>query len=166
MKKIQKKLSNYDEFSIRKATFPADEKALSEIVREYFTWLELPTSHRGFAEEIKNLEGHYSPPSGVFLLLVQGEIIQGCVALWAHSPQIAEVKRLYVKQSFRGKDLGQRLMLAAIEQARKLSFEQLILGAIPKTTSAQALYAKLGFRRVEPFYSPAPEGTAFYKLYL
>ena len=159
-------ISQTGEVTIRPACFPGDAAGLKELVREYFSWLELPTTHRGFAEELENLEIHYTPPSGVFLLLVRGDGLLGCVALLSHGKEVAEVKRLYVRQQYRGMMFGESLMSSAIEEARTRSFQELILGAIPKTTSAQALYRKLGFTGAEPFYPDPPEGTSFYKLSL
>jgi carbonic anhydrase len=149
---------------IREASFPQDQKNLVSLVNEYFAWLELPASHRGFEDEMSKIEIHYTPPSGCFLIAEVDGVLVGCVGLLAHDIQVAEIKRLYVRPSHRGHALGEKLMNAIIHKTQQLGFLKLILGAIPKTKMAQALYAQLGFSETSAFYDDPIEGTKFFQM--
>ncbi|MDD2104450.1 GNAT family N-acetyltransferase [Pseudomonas putida] len=151
---------------IREASFPQDKKNLVALVNEYFAWLELPASHRGFEGEMSKIEIHYTLPSGFFLIAEVDGVLVGCVGLLAHDIQVAEIKRLYVRPSHRGHALGEMLMNAIIHKAQQFGFLKLILGAIPKTTMAQALYARLGFSEASAFYEDPVEGTKFFQMAL
>lgn len=151
---------------LREATFPEDAAVAEQLLREYFAWLELPTSHRGFEDEMKALSDHYSGDAGVLMLLKQGPNTMGCVALQRHDATTAEVRRLYVRDLYSGRGHGELLMKEAIKTAATLRYQRLVLGAIPKTVKAQALYRKLGFSPVEAFYPSPRPGTAFYAIWL
>lgn len=151
---------------IHLAEFPQDTEELVALIHEYFSWLELPYSHRGFAEEISALELHYTLPSGCVLVAeAQGEMV-GCVALQRKDSAVAEIKRFYVRPGFRGQKLGEWLMRAIIEKAEDLEYSALVLGAIPKTVAAQHLYIRLGFSLIPAFYEDPVAGTRFYQLKL
>lgn len=148
------------------ATFPEDATVAEQLLREYFSWLELPTTHRGFEEEVKALSTHYSGEAGLLLILKEGPKVLGCVALQRHDAGTAEVRRLYVRDLCKGRGYGELLMKEVIRTAAAMQYRKLVLGAIPKTVTAQALYRKLGFKASEPFYPSSPPGTAFYTLWL
>lgn len=155
-------MSTPDETTLRIAVFPDDADNVEQLLREYFAWLELPSSHRGFDEEMKQLACHYSGDAGILMLLEKEHAVIGCIALQKHDSDVAEVRRLYVRERYKGHGYGEYLMLEALKVARTLKFKKLVLGAIPKTKKAQALYLKIGFKRSDPFYESPPEGTSFY----
>lgn len=114
------------------AAFPEDTAAAELLLREYFAWLELPNSHRGFEEEMHALSAHYSGDAGLLLLLKQGQHLLACVALQRHDANTAEVRRLYVRERYQGHGYGELLMKHIIEKAAALGYHQLVLAAIPK----------------------------------
>ncbi|NRR31014.1 GNAT family N-acetyltransferase [Oxalobacteraceae bacterium] len=147
---------------VRLARFPADSIGLKSVIAEYIRWLDLDLSHRGFDEEMAQFDQLFSLPSGLFLMAMEGEEIAGCVGLLRHDDSVAEVKRLYVRPAFRGRQLGQQLIAALFEQARALGFARLILDAAPPTVAAQHLYRALGFSEIDPYYPNATPGTIFF----
>ncbi|WP_051670771.1 GNAT family N-acetyltransferase [Bryobacter aggregatus] len=58
---------------------------------------------------------------------------------------IAELKRLFVSPTVRGSGLSRRLLLQAVEEARRRSYRDTIVMKMP---SAMALYRALGFEEV------------------
>jgi ribosomal protein S18 acetylase RimI-like enzyme len=69
-------------------------------------------------------------------------------SLWSETLD-CYLEELYVVPDRRGQGLGQALMEAAIETARKEGAAHMDLGTAETDTAARALYEKLGFSRTE-----------------
>jgi carbonic anhydrase len=148
------------------AVFPDDGNELRQVIGEYIAWLDMDLSYRGFADEMASFDRLFTLPSGLFLIARQAGQIAGCVGLLRHDETTAEVKRLYVRPAFRGRQLGEALIHRLIAQARQLGFRRLILDAVPQTTVAQLLYERLGFAEIAPYYANPVAGTRFFSLSL
>jgi ribosomal protein S18 acetylase RimI-like enzyme len=86
----------------------------------------------------------------LFLALSDGETV-GTVQLKQLDDTTAEVKRLYVRPSYRDQGVGRALVQTAIDDAVAEGFETLRLGVAPYHETAQALYESLGFERIPPY---------------
>jgi GNAT superfamily N-acetyltransferase len=140
----------------------ADLEEVRALFREYADSLPFSLDFQDFERELAELPGAYAPPLGA-LLLVRGA---GCVALRALDGSTCEMKRLYVRPSARGRGLGRVLAEAVIAEGRRLGYERMRLDSTPGMESAQALYARLGFREIAPYrLNPVP-GTRFLELQL
>ena len=141
--------------TISQVESPSQILSVQELLREYTTWaLTLsaeskgaPTFH-GLEEELAGLPGVYAPPAGRLLLAIHDGLPAGCIALKPHDPATAELKRVYVRPSFRGLKIGQQLIASAVGAAREVSYRRLILDSHASMTKAHALYEEAGFRRV------------------
>jgi putative acetyltransferase len=78
----------------------------------------------------------------------------------------AEMKRLYVRSTHRGKGLGRALAEAAIAVAREAGCARIVLDTLPKMREAQALYELLGFRRTGPYLREPTPGALCFELKL
>jgi ribosomal protein S18 acetylase RimI-like enzyme len=129
-----------------------------QLFLEYAGWLGFSLCFQGFDQELATLPGKYSPPQGT-LLLVPGD---GCVGVRPLDAATAEMKRLFVRPAARGKGLGRRLALAALDEARRRGYSRMVLDTIgEKMAEAVALYRSLGFRDIAPYY-PNPIPGALY----
>jgi ribosomal protein S18 acetylase RimI-like enzyme len=121
------------------------------LLREYEADTGVSLCFQNFAAELAGLPGDYAPPKGemIFAREPAGEGLVGCVAVRAvhGSPELCEMKRLYVRAAARGSGLGRRLALAAMAEARRMGYTRMCLDTLPSMTAAQALYDALGFRR-------------------
>jgi putative acetyltransferase len=137
-------------------------ESLRQLFREYAESLGFSLCFQGFDEELSQLPGDYSRPSGRLLLArVNGEDA-GCIAVHALSPSICEMKRLYVRPVFRGRGIGRALTEAAIREARTASYDVMRLDTVePLMTAAVAMYRTLGFVEIAP-YRPNPIPGALY----
>lgn len=69
----------------------------------------------------------------------EGEIVGFC-ALHIHTPSLAEIRSLVVKDAKRGKGIGQQLVTQAIEDAKALGLQKVL-----SLTYKQSFFEKLGF---------------------
>jgi GNAT superfamily N-acetyltransferase len=143
-----------------------DIKIVRALFEEYADSLRIDLGFQGFEEELANLPGCYARPEGCILLARYNEEIAGCVALRKLSDGICEGKRLYVKPRFRGLKIGRKLVEAIIEEARKIGYTRIRGDTLASMKVAQALYASLGFKQIEPYcYNPI-KGAKFIELKL
>ena len=136
------------------------------LFREYQRWVDEPCCFAGFERELAGLPGDYGPPGGRLLLAIADGAPAGCVAVRPLDAGRSEMKRLYVRPSFRGQGTGKRLAQAAIDAAREAGNHTLLLDTLPKMSSAIALYGALGFVRCDAYASPPTPGALFYELRL
>lgn len=145
-----------------------DLAAAIALFRAYAASLEVDLAYQDFAAELAAMPGKYAPPSGALLLArdVSGTPI-GCVGLRPIAPSgCCEMKRLYVAPAGRGSGLGERLVQAVIAEARRIGYREMRLDTLPTMTGAIALYRKLGFAPIAPYYETPVAGTQFLRLRL
>jgi GNAT superfamily N-acetyltransferase len=92
----------------------------------------------------------FAPPKGLFLVGFLAEAGVACGGWRSHGTD-AELKRMYVRHSARGKGLA-RAMLAELEQtAVAAGHHRMILETGQKQPEAVALYRSAGYTDVSPF---------------
>jgi ribosomal protein S18 acetylase RimI-like enzyme len=129
---------------------------------EYAHSLGVDLSFQSFDDELAALPGDYDP---ILIARWNGETA-GCVALHDLGGGVCEMKRLYVRATFRQHGVGRALALRAIEEARKRGFRAMRLDTLPTMRDAMRLYESLGFADIEPYrYNPIA-GSRFLELTL
>ncbi len=95
--------------------------------------------------------GEIAPGRGAFLVAtVDGEVV-GCGAVRRLDDTDAEIKRMYVTPSFRGRGTGRALLAALEGEARSLGATRLVLETGERLSEAVALYERAGFTIIPPF---------------
>lgn len=148
--------------NIEQAETAEQIEEIRRLFREYETWLGLDLCFQGFEAELAGLPGKYAPPSGrLFLASIDGKTA-GCIALRELEDGICEMKRLFVREDFRGSGLGNKLVEKLIDEARSEDYKKMRLDTLPdKMAKAAALYESHGFRRI-PAYYHNPYGETFF----
>ena len=123
-------------------------------------------AQQNYSEEIERLEEKYSPPEGSIYLVYVGEGLAGCVGMKRSAPSHAELKRLYVRPAFRGHHLGEKLVRRIMEDAAEAGYQWLRLDTLPGLKTALALYRRMGFYEVEPYYDCLVPNTVFMEIRL
>lgn len=139
------------------ARSPADVEAARALMREYQAEIGVDLCFQGFQSELAALPGDYAPPRGRLLLAREGERVVGCVALRDAGGGRCEMKRLFIRPDARGLGAGRALVDRAIEEARALGYDAMVLDTLPSMVSARALYETLGFADIAPYReNPVP----------
>jgi GNAT superfamily N-acetyltransferase len=119
------------------------------LIDEYFDTDE-------FEDELASLPGKYAPPGGELLLACYDDKPAGCVALRGIDRQACEMKRMFLYPQYLRKGIGRRLGEAIIRGARAAGYSIMRLDTSWRQQEAQALYSKLGFQRIDPYYDCPP----------
>jgi putative acetyltransferase len=145
-----------------------DWRETRDIFTEYAQSLDVDLCFQGFDEELAQLPGDYAPPRGALLLAKVDGTVAGCCALRpldaADYPNAAEMKRLYVRQAFRGLGLGRQLADAILDQARLAGYSCVLLDTLDDMEAARALYEDLGFQEIPPYYHNPHAGAHYLKV--
>lgn len=142
------------------------EKART-LFREYEAWLGLKLCFQNFDEEVANLPGKYDAPDGRLFLAFSGKNLAGCIALRPLEDDVCEMKRLFVREDFRGQKIGKLLIEKLIREARIIGYQNIRLDTFPpKMAKAVSLYESYGFREILPYYHNPYGETLFMELNL
>jgi putative acetyltransferase len=136
-----------------------DNKEIAELIRTVFREFKIdkpgtvyfdPTTDNLF--ELFSIKG-----SEYWIAEENGVIIGGCgVYPTPGLPEgCAELVKLYLAASSRGKGIGWRLMNKTFESAKKLGYRQLYLESLPELGKAISLYERAGFKNI-----PGPLGNS------
>ena len=135
------------------------------LFEEYASGIGISLCFQNFDHELKNLPGDYAPPGGRLLLATEDDQFAGCIALRKLSGTACEMKRLFVRPSYRGKRLGKILVESIIDEAHKLGYTHMRLDTIPgPMDTAIALYRSIGFVEIEAYCENPVEGAKFMEL--
>ena len=148
---------------VRTARSKEDYQQVAALMRAFIEWhgerhaadrhiVESYFDPVAFAEELDNLPGKFAEPRGRLLVAEEDGKIAGCVALRDLGDGACEMKRMFVYPEFHGRGVGQLLGRVLIREARAIGYRKMLLDTGPEQREAQALYRKLGFKDIEPYY--------------
>jgi N-acetylglutamate synthase-like GNAT family acetyltransferase len=129
-------------FSYQPEHQPWFEKFNRDWIEKFF-WME-PVDF----DVLQNPEEHIISKGGFIFMAQYGNELVGTVALKFVSTGIYEFTKMAVTDNYQGLKIGKQLSLAAIEKAKALNAEKIILYSNTKLISAIALYRKFGFLEV------------------
>lgn len=93
------------------------------------------------------------------IVVYDGKEAVGCGALRKYSEEEVEVKRIFVKEAYRGQNIGGMIMKELILQAQNKNFQRMILETGVFLIASVRLYEKFGFEKIANYgaYQNMPE---------
>lgn len=93
------------------------------------------------------------------------EIPVGCASFKKYDDECAEVKRVFIKQEYRGKGISKKLMELIEDIARERGYRYLILESGEPLVAAMALYRKIGYKVIPNYgqYKDMPDSICMKK---
>ena len=73
----------------------------------------------------------------------------GIAPLEGGKPEVCELKKMYFLPDLRGLGLGKKLLLQCLDAARQLNYQQCYLETVERMHTANLLYQKMGFKKLE-----------------
>ena len=95
----------------------------------------------------------FEPPGGAFVVGWDGEEPVACGGVIRYDETTAEIRRMYVAPSARGRGLSRAVLEALEDEARQLGYEFVRLETGDRQPEAIKLYASSGFEPI-PRYGP------------
>lgn len=153
--------------NILQAETAEEIEAARNLFREYEAWFGLDLCFQGFENELASLPGKYEMPDGRLLLAYSDDKLAGCIAMRKLDDGVCEMKRLFVRDEFRGKRIGVTLIEKIIADAREIGYAKMRLDTFPpKMAKAVKLYESHGFAQIAPYYENPYDGVLFMELTL
>ena len=126
-----------------------------KLFAEYAQSLGFPLDFQDFDSELEHLPGEYAPPEGCIFLCKIDDSITGCIALRKLDTGVCELKRMYVREGYRGKGIGRQLAEEGIKRAKEIGYKKMRLDTLRSMKIAIRIYEELGFKEIGAYrYNP------------
>jgi RimJ/RimL family protein N-acetyltransferase len=91
---------------------------------------------------------HYTPPRGAFWVVRDETRVVGSVGVERLDTRTAELHRLYLDASLRGRGIGRALVETVLTWTRDEGLERLVLWSDTRFEQSHRLYRRLGFAQL------------------
>jgi GNAT superfamily N-acetyltransferase len=153
-----------DEVVVLRAETSEDYTEGRALFEEYARAIDVGLCFQNFSAELEKLPVMYGPPEGALLMARAGSKTAGCVGVRRFREDICEMKRLYVRLTYRGRHLGRRLAEEAASRARELGYRTMVLDTLSSMQTAHELYASMGFQSSSAYHPNLLPGVKYFVL--
>ncbi|MDY0250870.1 MAG: GNAT family N-acetyltransferase [Pseudomonas sp.] len=153
-------------FEVVRAVFPDDLEDVLDLYREYVNSTSVDLSFQGNDQEFNQLPEKYSAEGSKIFLLKQDSKPMGCAAFRRLDETVCEMKRVYLRPSVRGRNLGAKLVDRVLQEAVISGYKTICLDVLPEFKAALELYRSYGFVEHPPVTNNPVPGTHFLGLNL
>lgn len=131
---------------------PEDSSDLADLIRTVFREFRIDRPGTVYFDPTTDdlFSLFRTPGSAYWIAEENGKMIGGCGVFPTPDlpPGCAELVKLYLLASWRGKGIGRMLMEKCFGSARELGYSQLYLESLPELKQAVSMYLKAGFRHI------------------
>jgi GNAT superfamily N-acetyltransferase len=146
-------------WTIQQAELEQDADLVRQVFWEYLQWADARLRREyGIELDIESLQQQsmreldkFAPPQGSLLLAMDGTRVAGVACMRQLDEQTVEIKRMYVRQPYRGRGIGRALLRGLLEQAKEVGYALVRLDSTRFMRQAHALYRSEGFREIGPY---------------
>ena len=152
---------------------PDDIEAVKKLWFDYLVWgnnkmQELygvhPHNPKEAVEQDIQQISKFQPPYGQIILAIYQGKICGLGSLKSISPEIGEIKRMFVDPTIRRIGAGRAILEGLLVEAKNVGYKKVRLDSPKFMEAAHSLYRSFGFRDIESY--PEMEIPAEFKDYL
>ncbi len=138
-------------FSVTYVSNEKDYDDLRFMFLEYEKDLGFNLSFQDFNNELNELKTMYAYPDGAAYLVRRNSTVIGCIAVRKLEPQVAEIKRMFVREAARGKGYGKLLLDCALIACRELGYKRARLDTLDYMKPAIQAYKNAGFYEIAAY---------------
>jgi ribosomal protein S18 acetylase RimI-like enzyme len=150
-------MNNSHGLILKKATSTRDFENGKQLFLQYIQSLDFELNFQDVDRELSEITIEYNDPTGILLLVYDGDKAVACAGVRKIDANIAELKRMFVDSHYRGRQLGQLLLQEALTAAKRLGYRSIRLDTVPNMHAAIKLYKSVGFYEIEPYrFNPIP----------
>jgi GNAT superfamily N-acetyltransferase len=145
--------------SFREAS--VDNPDAHALIAEYFG-MRADTFPTGDYSPVFPKAANFTPPAGVFLVVVEdGEDI-GCGGIKRLTLARYEIKHLWIQPRMQGRGFGRVLLTELEQRARDFGATEVVLDTNASLTAAGSMYRSGGYVEIAP-YNDNPNATNWYR---
>jgi putative acetyltransferase len=143
---------------IRKSDIPAAKRVILSVAYNIFGFdgtLDESIRHflaTGKLKDMDDVQTNYIKTGGSFLVALNGEQVIGSGALRRLDETTAELKRMWLLETYHGQGIGYRLITQLFDFARQQGYRRIQLQTSAEQFRALAFYRKVGFYEI-PCYN-------------
>jgi putative acetyltransferase len=108
-------------------------------------------NHAHELTDVENYRHEYGPPDGLFLAILDEDALIGTGAIRRLDDKTAELRRMWLLESYEGRGIGFRLTQELFTFARTAGYRQIRLTTSVEQARAIRFYERLGFYRIERY---------------
>jgi putative acetyltransferase len=127
----------------------------------YADSLRIDLAFQNFDNELQVISQQYNKPTGALLLAYDEDKPIACAGVRKLEHGIAELKRMYVTDAYRGRKLGSELLEQCLSAATNLGYGKIRLDTLSDMTAAISLYTSRGFVPIPPYCFNPHEDTIY-----
>jgi ribosomal protein S18 acetylase RimI-like enzyme len=113
--------------------------------------------------ELLDISGKYALPKGRLYIACFNGLPAGC-AMHPFDESRCEMKRLYVRPTFRKQHIGYRLVEKIINDAADTGYQAILLDTSETMKATVSLYQRFGFGEIAPYDHNPYAGTKYFCL--
>src|SRR5215213_4718980 len=105
--------------------------------------------------DLNGIPGFYQTNGGNFWIARDGDKVVGTIALVDIGNNQGALRKMFVAEAYRGKEIAKRLLTSLLAWAKQKAFSEIYLGTTEMFVRAQRFYEKNGFIEINKCDLPA-----------